>query len=141
MVEYVAGFLFDGSLNKVVLVKKRRPEWQKDCLNGVGGKIESGETPEQAMEREFREEAGIQNVPWKKFALLGGNGWAVHLFCASDEIAHVAHTRTDEEIGLYQAHELPWQKTVWNLRWLVPLAQDFLRNEAGPLFTAATYAS
>ncbi len=39
----VAGFLFDESRERVVLIKKQKPEWQSGRLNGVGGKIEPGE--------------------------------------------------------------------------------------------------
>jgi 8-oxo-dGTP diphosphatase len=68
MKKYVVGFLISGSL--VSLIKKNRPEWQKGKINGIGGKIEKGETPEQAMKREFYEEAGIRINKWKRFAVL-----------------------------------------------------------------------
>jgi 8-oxo-dGTP diphosphatase len=42
--QYVLGFLFDPSQKDVVLIKKLKPEWQKGKLNGVGGKIEEGES-------------------------------------------------------------------------------------------------
>ena len=44
---------------KVLLVEKDRPAWQSGKLNLVGGKIEEGETPEQAALRELKEEAGL----------------------------------------------------------------------------------
>lgn len=53
---YVVGFLFSEDESRVLLVLKNRPAWQEGKLNGVGGKIEAGETPLQAMEREFKEE-------------------------------------------------------------------------------------
>jgi len=53
---YVVGFLFSEDQSRVLLVWKNRPAWQNGKLNGVGGKIEAGETPLQAMEREFKEE-------------------------------------------------------------------------------------
>ena len=57
---YVVGFLFNPDMTEVVLIKKNRPDWQKGLLNGVGGKIESGEDPITAMIREFKEETGIK---------------------------------------------------------------------------------
>jgi len=39
MIEMVVGFLFDNFSENVLLIKKNRPAWQKDRLNGVGGKI------------------------------------------------------------------------------------------------------
>lgn len=58
-VEYVLGFMFNEDESKVLLVHKNRPTWQAGKLNGIGGKIEAGETPLQAMEREFMEETGF----------------------------------------------------------------------------------
>lgn len=58
-VEYVLGFMFNLAESKVLLVWKNRPAWQAGKLNGVGGKIEEGETPIQAMNREFAEETGF----------------------------------------------------------------------------------
>ena len=55
---YVAGFLFSPDRSRVLLIRKNRPAWQAGKLNGLGGKIEPGETPPQAMRREFREEQG-----------------------------------------------------------------------------------
>lgn len=43
----------------VLLVLKDKPAWQKGRLNLVGGKIEPGETPEQAAVRELKEESGL----------------------------------------------------------------------------------
>lgn len=58
-IEYVLGFMFNEDESKVLLIMKNRPAWQAGKLNGVGGKIEAGETPIQAMEREFAEETGF----------------------------------------------------------------------------------
>jgi 8-oxo-dGTP diphosphatase len=60
--KYVLGFAFDKSDN-VILVRKQKPKWQKGLLNGVGGKIEIGETSSDAMFREFREETGLKYFP------------------------------------------------------------------------------
>jgi 8-oxo-dGTP pyrophosphatase MutT (NUDIX family) len=66
---YVLGFAFTPSRKGVILIKKRRPNWQAGKLNGPGGKIEAGETPEQAMIREFKEETGIDTElgQWSDF--------------------------------------------------------------------------
>lgn len=58
-VRYVLGFAFDNGQNHVLLIHKNRPAWQARKLNGIGGKVEEGETPDQAMVREFQEETGI----------------------------------------------------------------------------------
>src|ERR1035441_7279489 len=71
---YVVGFMFDKDMMNVALIRKRKPAWQSGLLNGIGGKIEEGEMPFDAMSREFKEEAGI-DVPtgdWENFAAMGG---------------------------------------------------------------------
>jgi 8-oxo-dGTP pyrophosphatase MutT (NUDIX family) len=56
--EYVLGFVFNLDKTKVALMRKTKPEWQRGRLNGIGGKIELGETSITAMHREFKEETG-----------------------------------------------------------------------------------
>lgn len=41
MNSYVCGFLMSYDMDKVVLIKKNRPDWQKGKWNGVGGKIKT----------------------------------------------------------------------------------------------------
>lgn len=49
--EYVVGLLFDPHRKYICLIQKNRPDFQRGFLNGVGGKIENGEWPLQAMIR------------------------------------------------------------------------------------------
>lgn len=58
---YVVGFLFEADLQRVLLRLKARPAWQRGKLNGIGGKVEEGETPLYAMRREGREEASCSD--------------------------------------------------------------------------------
>jgi 8-oxo-dGTP diphosphatase len=114
---YVVGFLFDKQGN-VVLIRKNRPDWQKGRLNGVGGHIEPGETPEAAMVREFREEAGA-TVTWRYFCRVYGDGYEVFYF-SSHDTADI-RTMTDEEVGSYPLNNLP-ENILPNLKWLLPMA-------------------
>jgi len=57
MKHYVMGFIFNKAKNRVLLVKKKRPEWQAGKWNGIGGKIDdTDESPLVAMNREALEE-------------------------------------------------------------------------------------
>jgi 8-oxo-dGTP pyrophosphatase MutT (NUDIX family) len=70
MKQYVLGFALYK--NNILLMLKARPEFQKGFLNGDGGSIEYGETPEKAMSREFKEETNIFISPssWNSLGLL-----------------------------------------------------------------------
>lgn len=70
MKQYVLGFALYQT--KILLILKARPEFQKGFLNGVGGSIEVGETPEKAMAREFKEETNIfiSQSSWNSLGLL-----------------------------------------------------------------------
>jgi 8-oxo-dGTP diphosphatase len=139
---YVCGLLFSESRDCVVLIRKNRPAWQAGKLNGVGGKVEPGENPRQAIEREFREEAGVSISTWSYFARLSGVDFQVWFYTASSDDAYRAKEQTDERIE----HQPPWNinalfaqgETVENLPWLVPLALEHLRYGA-QLFSHVRY--
>lgn len=122
---YVAGFLMDGDDN-VVLVVKNRPAWQAGRLNGVGGKVEAGESPHAAMVREFSEEAGLVIEEWEAFLTLSFGHGAVHFFraFAPAAVLAAAASRTDEQIVVLPVTGLlgPGAPTIANLRWILPLA-------------------
>lgn len=61
---YVLGFCFDIGYSLVLLIEKNRQQWQAGLLNGLGGKIEVGESPRAAMSREFIEKtSGLLDLP------------------------------------------------------------------------------
>jgi 8-oxo-dGTP diphosphatase len=133
-VRYVAGFAFDEQ--KVLLLRKKRPAWQYGLLNGVGGKIESGETPGQAMEREFFEETGVRvpETTWRYFCVESGPGYEVHFFKAhlSRQDAELASSREHNDVmeqllwmDTRFLEEQAWSIMVGNLHWLIPMAQDW----------------
>lgn len=131
--DYVVGFAF--SLGFVLLIKKARPAWQKDKLNGVGGHVEDGELPQDAMVREFFEETGIFTSvrDWKHFAVVMTDRSRVFMYTVNlttpmmkdvPITQNLANTMTtnDETVGWYPdiVKNLP---TVPNIPWLVELAK------------------
>ena len=62
---YTVCFLFTDNGEKVLLQKKDKTQYA-GRLNGVGGKIEPGETPLEGARREIMEETGasIQDLIW-----------------------------------------------------------------------------
>jgi 8-oxo-dGTP diphosphatase len=126
---YVCGFLFSVDRSRVLLIRKRKPVWQAGKLNGVGGKIEAGETPLQAMVREFEEEAGLRLKDWTEVVTLRGEptpadpaGWRGHFFRGFGDLT-VARAMTAENLEIHPTYPLP-RDTISNLHWLIPLLLD-----------------
>lgn len=127
---YVAGFAYCDEFSggsHVLLIKKNRPDWQAGKLNGVGGHIEPGESPLQAMVREFREEAGVHVPSWRHFATVTDeNRFRVEFFSTKLDFktAYQTHATTDEELQWVRLRELgySWSRPIIpNLSFLVPL--------------------
>jgi len=117
VITYVCGFAFqDGRL---ALIRKKRPDWQKGKLNGIGGHVEPGESPIEAMHREFYEETGGV-ADWTHFATLtDARGWEVYFYSGPCVVKPM--TLTDEEVVWADPAELP-DDVIPNLRFLVPMA-------------------
>lgn len=124
--QYVAGFLFDRYRSHVLLITKLKPNWQAGYYNGVGGKIEHGETPYEAMVREFKEEAGLTvSSGWRQCAKLRWPTATVYFFSAvyPYELSD-AKSMTDEELIIVPVQKVPQLRVIPNLKWLIPLAAD-----------------
>lgn len=128
---YVLGFAFlsPPAAPLVVLLRKARPAWQAGRLNGVGGKIEAGESPRDAMVREFREETGLATPgdAWRHFATLDGGDHRVWCFTASvpfsDRWVSPDERTRDEPVTLASLAGVAASDSVLpNLKYLVPLA-------------------
>lgn len=124
MTSYVVGFRCDR-WGKVLLIEKKRPDWQAGKLNGVGGHIEKGESPLDAMMREFEEETGMKtnSKDWKETVILSGNGYRVHFFLSVGDLTD-CKTMTDEEVVFIDIFSLPLKNVIPNLKWLIPLSLD-----------------
>lgn len=156
---YCCGFLFWR--DRVLLVRKTHPQWQDGLWNGVGGKIEDGETPLTAMVREFAEEAHIEVPPaaWRLFCVeSGAPDYEVHFFRArvTDDPAGASGRGPPTPAGSSSAwtndagEVMSWHSTthlmaanytlscrvVGNLRWLLPMAMDW-RSDLVALVTTA----
>lgn len=133
--KYVVGFLFNRHEDEVLLIKKRKPEWQRGRLNGIGGSIEVGETPLEAMRREFREETGLDIVHWEKFLTMNVFNGAntekavVHFFLCKSDVIENAKTTTRESIHKVKTADVHIHKTVNNLSWCINMALSMGHDE------------
>jgi len=136
MIEYAVGFIHND--NDVALIRKDRPQWQAGFLNGIGGKLEPGESPHDAMIRECHEEAGRFIGPWEHFLTLEGTTARVFCFAVYDEYdEHIYKLEQQpgesEPIEIWRMDNLnkgeyaQWNgtflqsATVPNLKWIIPL--------------------
>lgn len=137
---YCLGFLFDLQGASVALIQKRKPAWQLNRFNGIGGKVEDGETPYAAMCREFQEEAGLFVENWNEFCTLQGDGFCIHCFSAFsndyDKVETTSNGNDDvlEPVLIASADCLP-VSSIPNLRWLIPMALSMTRGEPCRHFT------
>ncbi len=129
MQNYVLGFAIADDL--VLLIEKQRPKWQKGKLNGVGGKVEDGESSADAMRREFLEETGVLTFlsTWRPFASLHGEGYQVECFVNMQRRSiDNARSVTDEKLIVspvsdLSGEDLPYE-VIHNVEYLVRMALD-----------------
>lgn len=127
--KYVCGFMFNDSYEHVLLIEKKKPDWQKGKLNGIGGKIEPDEAPYVAMVREFHEETGIFHTDWNNLCELSGDDWTVIFYWAVGDISKAK--RTTEEIPMVISIKYLPRNIIPNLSWLIPLAMDRTTDNDG----------
>ena len=111
-IEYVNGFLFSPDYKKIVLIRKNRPSFQ------------IGETPLDAMKREFMEEAGIEINNWHNFSKMEGNEWVVYMYLAKSEDYIKTFSKTDEEVEIHYVFDIANLDLIPNLKWLIPMSID-----------------
>lgn len=157
MKQYVVGFMLDHPRENVVLIRKNRPEWQAGRLNGVGGKVEPGETREDAMVREFGEETGMATLAWAwdQICTIAWPDDAVRVgdaepttctfFRAVDvqgcRLEEAVTSTTDELVVVRNIMDvIAHDRIIPNLRWLLPLAA-YTADRYGPFRVDATVAT
>lgn len=106
---FVVAYVFDENEN-VLLIKKNRPTWQAGNYNGIGGKIEEGETPLVAMIREMKEETDLFIREWfLTEKRIFDNGVELNIFCTYIESSKLKQYKqmTDESLDIFNIHNLP----------------------------------
>jgi len=136
MKKYVLGFCLtpDG----VVLIQKSKPDWQRGKWNGIGGSIEEGETPMDAMLREFREEAHIRTIAsqWTELFTLSGatlgnaaKPWQMTVFLGRTDgsLKELFPINIDEgRVDVLEMVPSPIDSTA---AWLLPMCWDIERHK------------
>jgi len=114
VLKYTIGFI--RQTDRVLLLNREKPSWM-GCWNGVGGKLEPGETPRNSMLREMREETGLSfagiGVEFKgvvTWTVEGKFVGGMYVFKAelSPDARYETPKKTDEGI-------LDWKTVPWTL--------------------------
>lgn len=120
-VTYSMGFAVSTDGQRVLLLEKARPAFLAGQWIGVGGHIEEGETPLEAMIREAKEEADLDVTDWTYLDVVGQsetpgapkNSALIYMFVARADLSQ-AQALTEERVV-----EFSWQETEQ-----LPLAQS-----------------
>ena len=125
MSKFTVGFVFDSSLEHVLLVHKQRPEWQAGKVNGIGGKIEPGETALECIARECEEESTLKIPPsdWLHFGTIHQPQGNVEVLAAAYGGGHSDASQNDHEaVEWFPINHLP-DNVMQNLHFLIPAAK------------------
>ncbi|WP_223067733.1 NUDIX hydrolase [Paenibacillus caui] len=112
MIKYNICFIKRGG--QLLLLNRERASWM-GCWNGIGGKLEQGETSRQSMVREMSEETGIEDytlhfkglITWSVDGAEVG-GMYTYLAEVADDFVFQTPVKTDEGI-------LDWKEIGWIL--------------------------
>lgn len=126
---YVLGFLINLETDEVVLILKNRPDFMRGTFTGIGGHIEEGETPENCIKREFKEETGVSFIEWELFATitreLPQHSGFVYVFRGfSNRTAEIRTGTTDEIVMKIKIKDLTNYNLYGGTEALIKLALD-----------------
>lgn len=128
-IKYVVGFAFDG--DQVLLIEKNRgPSFLIGKLNGVGGKVEEGESFIEAVEREFIEETACPiNLKWTYAIEIEYDNCIINFYYCDTTLYrdNVPLIPEDEELYWFDVNNSDKSKLVTNLNYILPLIYE-IRN-------------
>jgi len=107
LTRYAMGFVVSLDGRRVVLLRKNRPSYLAGLWMGPAGHVEPGESPLEAVRREFEEEAGVHVPDWTFVRLVERpeRPSEIHVFFGCHDLAGV-RTATDEEVRVFELAEI-----------------------------------
>lgn len=130
--QYTVGIYFDKRLDRVVLILKNRPNWQRGKWNFFRGPKESQETWEQCVVREFKEECAVNTCvdDWKYIGIIENIDYEVHIYTTiQKDYQGCIKTNEDQKVKWIFIDELP-KNIIPNLEFLIPYARVYLKHES-----------
>jgi len=129
MKRYTIGIYFTSNNSEVILIHKKRPDWQKGFWNFPGGKIEDGEVGWQCIEREFFEECRLSTNP-KEWQLIGEMvnkdlDYIVFIYTIQGKPEHGRLMQgEDQAVYRFPVDKLP-DSIITNCKWLIEFAKNY----------------
>ncbi len=126
MAKYVCGFV--NFQDEIIFIHKARGK-HKDQHNGLGGKVEPGESVVRAMQREAFEEAGIVLSAKEielKVVLKGQSNdqiYEIYFFLCTVPVKEDLKSSSEGQVKWFKFGDFP-PTCVHNLHWLVPLCMS-----------------
>ena len=127
-INYTIGVYFDEKLEKIALILKKRPEWQKGKFNFPGGRIEENETPEECVAREFKEECCIYTNKWEwiRIGEIKGEGYVVYILASQHKYQNgELKTGEDQQVMWFNIDNLPCNR-IPNVKWIMFYALNII---------------
>lgn len=132
IVTYSMGFAVSLDGEHVLLLEKGRPAFLKGQWIGVGGHIEEGETPLQAMVREAKEEADLDVNDWTYLDVVGQsetpgapqNSALIHMFVVRTDLSS-AQALTEERIAVFSWDQLDQLPLAQSTRLIIEQVKSF----------------
>lgn len=138
MKHYVLCYVPHDKFEAVLFIEKEHPEWQKGKVNLPGGKVEPGETAEEAAVRELMEETGIDSLSMGIIGTIIGQEQTEVLALQKDvwrvDIVHCdplscEHKQLTDELPFWQTistmvHD---ERLINNLRVILPMLENNVR--------------
>jgi len=132
---YTLGFVVFRGVNKILLMEKRKPEFQKGFLNGLGGKPEDDEGFTDCIIREIEEESGLKTntKDWNYFCKMVGADWEVYCFISMLDHKRMEgiSTKEEEKIVILDLNKINtcYPNLLGNIPWLVGMGIDSIMNK------------
>lgn len=121
------GFAISQDGSRLLLLEKGRPAALKGKWMGVGGHIEAGETPFEAMVREGKEEADLDVVSWERVGVVETTNGTIYMHAAFVDIDS-ATALTDEPIQCFSWKEIEQLPLSDSTMEIFPVVQSFARR-------------
>ncbi|ASV44417.1 hypothetical protein PBI_SCTP2_402 [Salicola phage SCTP-2] len=98
--QYVLNVIMNENRDRVLLIRKNRPKWQKGKYNFVGGKVEDNENEFEAVIRETKEECDLYIYP-QLIGTIKSNDFTVYVYRSIINNLYDVQQQTDESLAIF----------------------------------------